>query len=734
MITGTLCACGRETNEKLNDKKGVALFSSEVSAERYLMNEILPQYEQQEKQMTLTYYGQTYTNYKEKGGSGYSHISVDGYYELEQAKEWLLAYNVADYNGDHIEDLFTITLGKIIDGEIGPIGIENSIYFFDNTGKVKHKYQHMDCLSVREEKVAFAFIDDKLIKFQSGDYSSSIEENEGDIVEYIITDDIRYYTDTINVMGYDSESNEMKSEVRFSRSIKPSGEVSWDDGYSYCNTETEALEAVQRALKNINITEIKIPLSVTWDDRWNNTFYVADTENKNAVILTTTPTVSKRCEGIDKLESYHKLNEFQTITGEMLIKYDAYEAKQDIKGKRIITVEDVSDDDVLTGIDYGQFYKPVIESCKIKIGYDSLEDYYKNECNGLLEDLNNDGIKELIITYFDNYDRRCEIWTVKEGKASCILDILAGYFASEGSGAYLDLMKFKGKNYLTFFNRTIANALDQETWIFYGLTENGYSKEHVLQIDYSYEDTNGNSSVPITSVRSLDGNKIKEEEFWNICPEKIGDIINLGGENLDEDLLNSVSDFYYNVRFIDREAGLDTLLSQLEVKKEKTEKIYLEIYGDFINNRSYEKYIDAFFGKPESYTMIDIAGKTLPILLINSERDEMGYSWTLVFGYDTNAGEVIYLDSFSHYGEIMYSQDFSALAFSEWETTEDRGEIGYYTIFDNELQNILLIEWDMTVSKDNNYTSTSAFVNQISESRRMEYLKELKELDFRKIT
>lgn len=64
MITGTLCACGRETNEKLNDKKGVALFSSEVSAERYLMNEILPQYEQQEKQMTLTYYGQTYTNYK----------------------------------------------------------------------------------------------------------------------------------------------------------------------------------------------------------------------------------------------------------------------------------------------------------------------------------------------------------------------------------------------------------------------------------------------------------------------------------------------------------------------------------------------------------------------------------------------------------------------------------------------------------------------------------------------
>ena len=145
-------------------------------------------------------------------------------------------------------------------------------------------------------------------------------------------------------------------------------------------------------------------------------------------------------------------------------------------------------------------------------------------------------------------------------------------------------------------------------------------------------------------------------------------------------------------------------------------------------------YIDAFFGKPESYTMIDIAGKTLPILLINSERDEMGYSWTLVFGYDTNAGEVIYLDSFSHYGEIMYSQDFSALAFSEWETTEDRGEIGYYTIFDNELQNILLIEWDMTVSKDNNYTSTSAFVNQISESRRMEYLKELKELDFRKIT
>ena len=187
MIISTLCACGKETDEKSNDKKGFPLFSTEEPAERYLQDEILPQYEQQENQMTLAYYGQTYTDYKEKGGAGYTHTSVGGYYDLEQAKKWLLAYNVADYNGDHIDDLFTITLGKIIRGEIGPIGIESSIYFFDNTGKVKHKYQNTDHLPVREEKAAFIFIDDMLIKFQSGDNSSYVEENEGNIVEYIVS-------------------------------------------------------------------------------------------------------------------------------------------------------------------------------------------------------------------------------------------------------------------------------------------------------------------------------------------------------------------------------------------------------------------------------------------------------------------------------------------------------------------------------------------------------------------
>lgn len=290
-------------------------------------------------------------------------------------------------------------------------------------------------------------------------------------------------------------------------------------------------------------------------------------------------------------------------------------------------------------------YKEVLVNCKNKIGYDSLDNSNKNMCSGLVEDLNNDGIEELIITYFDDSENRCEIWTMKDNQAICIFDILAGYYMNEGG--YLDIMEFQGNQYLTFFYRTVGESLEKESWFFYEMKDKGYLNKHTLQIRYSYDSVYG---VPIADRYIYDGKEIPENDFFNICPEKVADIINLGGNSLEEDILNSVSSVYYNVRFMDREVDFETLLSQLEQEEEGTEKNVHELYGDFIINKSYEKYIDSFWGQPESYAIIDIDNDGGAELLIKSKEDILSDSNLLVFCYEEDRGEILYAGEANYEG------------------------------------------------------------------------------------
>lgn len=294
-------------------------------------------------------------------------------------------------------------------------------------------------------------------------------------------------------------------------------------------------------------------------------------------------------------------------------------------------------------------YTKVIDDCKRKIDYENLSDYYKNECYGLIEDLNNDGTEELILNYCKDEERYCQIWTIKENRAVCIFDILAGYYASDGHGGYLDLMEFQGKCYLTFFCRTedisVQDAcyyLSQENWIFYELTEIGCTQRHTLQIQYSYDNV---YKVPRAERYMYDGEEISESRFFEICPEKVADIINLGGDCMEEDLLNSVSNVEYNVSFVSREEDFETLLKQLEKKGEDEGNEIHEVYGNFLVNKSYEKYVDYYWGEPESYAILDIDTDGIDELLIKSDYNILYDSYEyFVFKYEESSEEIIFVD------------------------------------------------------------------------------------------
>lgn len=294
-------------------------------------------------------------------------------------------------------------------------------------------------------------------------------------------------------------------------------------------------------------------------------------------------------------------------------------------------------------------YQEVLINCKNQMGYDNMSDSYKKECYGLIEDLNNDGTEELTLTYCKNDERRCEIWTLKDDQVICIFETLAGYYSSKSQGGYLDLMEFQGKCYLTFFGRTLKELpsqgedyyLGQEDWIFYELEENGYSQKHTLQIQYSYDNV---YEVPRAESYIYDGKEIPENKFFEICPEKIADIINLGGDCMEEDLINSVSSVGYVLRFTEREVDFDTLLKQLETKTEAAGNGIHGVYGNFLVNKSYEKYVGYYWGKPESYAILDFEKDGTDELLIKSEYNVLYDSYEyLVFGYKESSGEIVFL-------------------------------------------------------------------------------------------
>ena len=105
----------------------------------------------------------------------------------------------------------------------------------------------------------------------------------------------------------------------------------------------------------------------------------------------------------------------------------------------------------------------------------------------------------------------------------------------------------------------------------------------------------------------------------------------------------------------------------------------------------------------------------------------------MVYTYDKNKGEIIFIDSIYSYGMLEYSEKDSELVYSEFKPFSDAGASGFYKLENNQLV------WSKTLGHNGpNYKGF--FVNtaqngeqSISEEENKAYFENVDTLDYTKI-
>lgn len=294
---------------------------------RYLEDEIIPNYVIPTEKMTATYYCQTYGG---MAGQAYATTSANNLYTLSQIRPWLLAYNVADYNSDRIADLFVITLEGYGEGEIGQAEIKRRIYMFDENGQVTPRAWFNTAASASQKKMVFAFLDDKLVELSFSDYSMSREGDNATLIEYPITDKLRYHDTSINVKQFNPNTNELEFILSFYRHSYPNSNPTWGSDYGEYKTEYDAMLAVQDLLHENYIFGIEMPISDMWVNRWSDDFYLTDEAEWNAFKLEISSSPSEIVYGVELVGGprYDEKGLLNTTTGTTVFSCDKYELSE----------------------------------------------------------------------------------------------------------------------------------------------------------------------------------------------------------------------------------------------------------------------------------------------------------------------------------------------------------------------------------------------------------------------
>lgn len=277
----------------------------------YFKENILPLYKDQPEELQLTYYTQTYRDF-EKNERFFKH----NLFKLDELNCLLIAYNIADYDGNGEVDLLTVTLeedkGNLEKYDYSNItGIDNIkpmvllyyIYFFDDTGHVRKKETGKQSLAYgfSEDVLNFSFYEDKIILLENMDASGNIIQN----IFYPTLDDVLYHLSLIYGHTYNLESDDIQLDVGLGRylyeerveyydlSLSDKQRLIYDskENDGSVATEGEAISKCEEILTQKGIYDIEIPLS-NWEERWLKDFYIRDDSDYNVFTLVTEPTVS----------------------------------------------------------------------------------------------------------------------------------------------------------------------------------------------------------------------------------------------------------------------------------------------------------------------------------------------------------------------------------------------------------------------------------------------------------
>ena len=205
---------------------------------------------------------------------------------------------------------------------------------------------------------------------------------------------------------------------------------------------------------------------------------------------------------------------------------------------------------------------------------------------------------------------------------------------------------------------------------------------------------------------------------------------------LPEDNENYLSDF--------DNSGLLVWVANSE-KNDKNELNLENIYLEFLNKKEYQKFTKEWGNvEPEKYAIMDIEGDGYQELVI-SGNDGWGFYFLSVFGYDSISEEIYAIqfpesETFSagnvtqYYGNLMYSERYHALVYTELNNGNYFGTWGYMKIEEREFDIDFSLWFEKAEAQEKIYGITEAGnTEQISEAEYHAYQDEWVDLAWKQI-
>lgn len=162
-------------------------------------------------------------------------------------------------------------------------------------------------------------------------------------------------------------------------------------------------------------------------------------------------------------------------------------------------------------------YIDAVNNLLEETGYYSKRESMKGAFVAALDDIDNDGIDEMLIRYTkDDYNILGQIWTIKDGKAVCVLDdVLLTVMAGQPDD-YFYVGNNGGKEYLCLYRQFGETFTGRERWQIFEETDSGYVLKYTLDKVSEHMGADGKYvDEPVSVQCKLDDTEISESEFSN---------------------------------------------------------------------------------------------------------------------------------------------------------------------------------------------------------------------------
>ena len=219
----------------------------------------------------------------------------------EKANLGIIFKDIADFDGNGIDDLIVIVLNEYE----GEISLEQSVYFFDSEGKYTVASKSNDTPIKGNCNFYFYKVENYMVNVYK-------EDSSGDWIDglryEVIENNVQMHDDEIHIMSYDMDApnnGESDGEILYiHKDYRNPDSVCYtiDDidayyaiysrGFSLSSadnrclkSESEGCDYINSLLSGILSEKIGQIKPVSWDDRWETSFFPNDTLPENYTVL-----------------------------------------------------------------------------------------------------------------------------------------------------------------------------------------------------------------------------------------------------------------------------------------------------------------------------------------------------------------------------------------------------------------------------------------------------------------